>query len=326
MSYLIIIFLVLLSGLFSGMTLGFFSLRVDSLKRKAELGDKRAIKVYPIRKKGNLLLCTLLIGNVLVNSVLSIFLGSLLSGVLAVFLATGLIVIFGEILPQASFSRYALTVGAKFSWLVRIFIFLFYPLCAPIAWLLDKMLGDEMPTMYSKKELIMLVEDHEDSSRSDIDADEERIIKGALSYSNKTVKDIMTKKENIFSVEGDLEVTEELIHEIQNVGHSRIPVRMKGRFQIIGILYVKDIVHKKLGRQKIKDLMRKDVYYAKDTEKLDNLLNAFKSTRNHLFIVRDKTRKLVGIVTIEDVIEEIIGSEIIDEFDNKRNLHKYAKK
>jgi len=316
----------LLSGLFSGMTLGFFSLRVDSLKRKAELGDKRAIKVYPIRKKGNLLLCTLLIGNVLVNSVLSIFLGSLLSGVLAVFLATGLIVIFGEILPQASFSRYALTVGAKFSWLVRIFIFLFYPLCAPIAWLLDKMLGDEMPTMYSKKELIMLVEDHEDSSRSDIDADEERIIKGALSYSNKTVKDIMTKKENIFSVEGDLEVTEELIHEIQNVGHSRIPVRMKGRFQIIGILYVKDIVHKKLGRQKIKDLMRKDVYYAKDTEKLDNLLNAFKSTRNHLFIVRDKTRKLVGIVTIEDVIEEIIGSEIIDEFDNKRNLHKYAKK
>ncbi len=68
--------------------------------------------------------------------------------------ATGLIVIFGEIIPQASFAKYALEVGAKTAWIVKIFIVLLYPICAPIAWVLDKTLGAEMPTVYSKKELV----------------------------------------------------------------------------------------------------------------------------------------------------------------------------
>jgi len=115
MTYLIVVFLVLFSALFSGLTLGFFSLNKDDLERKAELGDKQAKKVYKIRKNGNLLLCTLLIGNVAVNSTLSIFLGSLASGFMAGLIATALIVVFGEIIPQAAFSRYALTLGAQFS-------------------------------------------------------------------------------------------------------------------------------------------------------------------------------------------------------------------
>ena len=126
MDYFIVIILVAFSGVFSGLTLGFFSLGKDDLERKAELKDKDAIKVYKIRKDGNLLLCTLLIGNVAVNSAISIFLGSITSGVAAGFIATSLIVIFGEIIPQATFSRYALIVGARLAWLVRLFIFIFF--------------------------------------------------------------------------------------------------------------------------------------------------------------------------------------------------------
>ena len=183
MTYLIVIVLIMMSALFSGLTLGFFSLNKDDLGRKAELGDKQAKKVYSVRKNGNLLLCTLLIGNVAVNSVLAIFLGSIASGVAAGLLATGLIVIFGEIVPQAAFSRYALALGSRLVWLVRIFLIILFPICWPLAWILDKVLGDELDTVYSKRELIKMIEKHEDLSESEIDEDEERIIKGGLSYS-----------------------------------------------------------------------------------------------------------------------------------------------
>ena len=123
MAYFIIVVLVLLSALFSGLTLGFFSLNRDDLQRKVKLKDAQAIKVYQVRKNGNLLLCTLLIGNVAVNSTLSIFLGSIASGFMAGLIATSLIVVFGEIIPQAAFSRYALILGSKLAWLVRLFIF-----------------------------------------------------------------------------------------------------------------------------------------------------------------------------------------------------------
>jgi len=194
MTYLIIVFLIILSGIFSGLTIGFFSLNKSDLKRKAKLNNDIAKKVYAIRKNGNLLLSTLLIGNVAVNSALSIFLGSITSGLLAGILATSLIVIFGEIIPQASFSRNAMFWGYKFSFFVRIVILILYPITFVIAKSLDKILGAELPTIYSKKELIKIIEEHEDSPQSDLDADEEKILKGALTFSDKVAEDIMTVK------------------------------------------------------------------------------------------------------------------------------------
>jgi len=161
MQYLIVVVLILFSALFSGLTLGLMGLGADELKRKVSLGDKDAVKVYKVRKNGNLLLTTLLIGNVAVNTTLSIFLGSIAAGLTAGLVATGLIVVFGEITPQAIFSKFALKLGAKTAWLVRIFIFVLYPITYPISWILDKSLGDELPTVYSKKELVKIIEEHE---------------------------------------------------------------------------------------------------------------------------------------------------------------------
>ena len=224
MVYLIVIVLVLFSALFSGLTLGFFSLNKDDLERKAELGDKQAMQVYSVRKNGNMLLCTLLIGNVAVNSVLAIFLGSIASGIAAGFLATGLIVIFGEIVPQAAFSRYALLLGSRLVWLVRIFLIMLFPICWPLAWVLDKALGDELDTVYSKRELVKMIEKHEDLSESEIDADEERIIKGGLSYSEKTAQDIMTPRVEIIALKKTQRLDKKALSDIVSSGHSRIPV------------------------------------------------------------------------------------------------------
>lgn len=318
MTYLIVIILILLSATFSGLTLGFFSLNKDDIERKAKLGDKKAKKIYKVRKNGNLLLCTLLIGNVAVNSVLSIFLGSIASGFMAALMATSLIVIFGEITPQAAFSRYALILGAKFVWLVRIFIVILYPICKPLAWVLDKALGEEMPTIYSKKELTKMIEQHEQSPASAIDVDEKRIMKGALSFSDKKVSDIMTPRKKMVILDYDTKLSGKNIKKISSSGHSRIPVCKESRDDIIGLLYVKDLVPyttQKLINTTIGQIARKKVIFVKEDETLDDLLNDFKKTRNHLFIVVDKSKRIIGIVTIEDVIEEIIGAEIIDEYD-----------
>ena len=324
MDLIIITILLFLSAIFSGLTLGFFSLNKEDLKRKADLGDNEARKVYAIRKNGNLLLCTLLIGNVAVNSALSIFLGGIVSGVVAGIMATSLIVIFGEILPQAIFSRYALKIGAKFSWLVRIFIFIFYPVTLPIACALNKGLGEEIPTIYSKRELIKIIEDHEDSNESDIDTDEEKIIKGALSYSSKTVDDILTPRTEVFSLPVDQKLNKSNIALICKKGHSRVPVYEKNLDNIVGILYAKDLLLKDYESKSVGDIARDNVIFVDIDKPLDDLLNAFKNTKSHLFVVLDKHGVVSGIVTIEDVIEEIIGSEIVDEYDQHDDLQKVA--
>ncbi|MBU2025221.1 DUF21 domain-containing protein, partial [Patescibacteria group bacterium] len=192
MLYLTILVLICLSGLFSGLTLGFLGLDASELKRKADLGDQRAKKIYSVRKNGNLLLCTLLIGNVAVNSAISIVLSDITSGVLAGVLATFLIVVFGEIFPQATFYRYAMKIGHYTVWLVKFFIFIFYPVCWPLSKILDKILGQEIPKVWSRAELREIIKYHEDSSLSDINSDEERIMLGALSYSQKKVAHVMT--------------------------------------------------------------------------------------------------------------------------------------
>ncbi|MCK4892083.1 MAG: CBS domain-containing protein, partial [Candidatus Pacebacteria bacterium] len=204
------------------------------------------------------------------------------------------------------------------------FIFLFYPISRPIAWALDRGLGKEMPTIYSKHELIKIIEDHEDSEESDIDIDEEKILKGALSYSSKTVNDILTPRTEIFALPFDQKLTKKNIEKIFEKGHSRIPVYKKDLDNIVGILYAKDLLLNNYKNKSVKDIARDKVIFVDIDKPLDDLLNAFKTTKNHLFVAVDKNGVVSGIVTIEDVIEEIIGSEIVDEYDQHADLRKVA--
>jgi len=314
MDYLIVVVLILFSALFSGLTLGLMGLDVHELKRKMSLGNKDASKIYPIRKKGNLLLSTLLIGNVAINATLSIFLGSIVSGLTAAIMATGLIVIFGEIAPQALFSRYALILGARLIWLVKFFIFIFYPFCFPIALALDKILGEEMPTIYSKGELMKIVEEHEDSPHSTINEEEERLIKGALTFSSKKVKDVMTSRDDIMLLSVTEKTSASTINKIMKSGFSRIPVYKKKIDNIVGVLYITNLIGPKNINIPLSKIIRKPVF-VRDNKDLRHVFNSFLATRNHLYIVRDKDKHVVGVVTIEDIIEEIIGSEILDERD-----------
>lgn len=316
MEYLIVTILIVLSASFSGLTLGFFSLNLTSLERKIKLGDKRAIKVYPIRKRGNLLLCTLLIGNVAVNAAAAIFLGEIASGLVAGIISTVLIVIFGEILPQAFFSRFALTLGAKTVWLVKIFTFLLYPIAYPLSRVLDKILGEELQILWSKREIKEIIIHHESNANSDIDKDEERILLGALSFSEATVKKIMTPKTVLYMLEKSTILDKSRLCEIRDKGFTRIPVYDSREDNIVGVLFAKHLIGLFTETKTVGDLLtdRKPIL-VNDTMLLDSLMNHFIKAKVHIATVYDSFGTFIGIATLEDIIEEILRVEIVDELD-----------
>ncbi len=326
MEYIIVVVLILFSALFSGLTLGLMGLSAPELKRKMSLGNKDAAKVYEVRKNGNLLLCTLLIGNVAVNTALSIFLGSIASGLTAGLVATALIVVFGEITPQAVFSRFALSIGAKTAWLVKIFIFILYPICWPIARVLDKVLGEELPTIYSKKELMKIVEEHEDTEESGVQADEERIMKGALTFSDKTVEDVMTPRTVVKALECSEKITEDMLSDLREASFSKFPVYKEKEDNIVGTLFISQLVGGGNLSKKVGDIADKEVHTVNEDKNLDFLFRAFLRTHRHLFVVIDEFGGMTGVVTLEDVLEEIIGVEIVDETDKHADLREFAKR
>lgn len=326
MSLVIIIILLLLSALFSGMNLGLMSLDPYALERKMSLGDKNAAKIYPVRKRGNLLLVTLLMGNVAVISAMSIFLDSIAHGIVAGIATTLLVTIFGEIIPQSLFSRYALSLGAKLVWIVEGFMILLWPICAPLAWLLDKILGDELPTIYSKRELVQIIEEHRVSQHSDLDADEERIVRGALTFGDKIVADVMTPRSVMVAIEKNAVLDAKLLNQLRDSGHSRFPVYDHNLDKIVGMMYWRSLVGHPIGRKKAGELCDSRVYYLNEAEHLDATLEAFLKTKHHLFVVTNEFEEVQGIVTMEDVIEEILDKEIVDEFDRYEDLRVVAKK
>jgi metal transporter CNNM len=182
--WILIVFLVVMSAIFSGLTLGFLGLDLTGLEIIMH-GDnvanaEAARKIYPIRKTGNRLLCTLVLGNVAVNSLLSILLADKAGGLLGFLISTFVIVTFGEIIPQAICSRYGLEIGGRLAPLVKVIMFLFCPITWPMAWCLDKTLGDELATTYSAAEMKKLLQIHVAEGRFDQETAE--AMKGALAY------------------------------------------------------------------------------------------------------------------------------------------------
>lgn len=319
-----------LSALFSGLTLGLLSLSVFELKRKADLGNAEAKLVYPIRSHGNELLVSLLLGNVVVNSALTVVLDSFLPGdtvvsaIVTVVIATVLITLFGEILPQAFLKKNGLVFGAKLAPYIVIFQRVMAPIARPIGNILDKTVGTDVPDIYSTDELVKILEEHEESEYSDIEADEIAIVRNAINFGDKLVRDIMTPKSVVTAIDKDEVISPEVLKELHESGHSRFPVYGESLDDIQGTLYLRDLVDVNKHSKTVKQAMVKNVYFVNEKQLLDHVLNAFIRTKNHLFIVINEFREMTGIITIEDIIEEILGREVVDEFDKYDDMREVA--
>mgnify|MGYP000518092344 CR=1 FL=1 len=179
--------------------------------------------------------------------------------------------------------------------------------------LLNRLLGRETPQLYSHQELEQIIHEHAERSDSPVDYDESRIAAGALQFSKKTAGDLVTPMSEVFTVDFDDELDATLLAQIKHSGHSRIPVREDGR--LAGILYVKDVAGRELPLP-VSQLYRDKIHDIDARSRLDTVLSRFIQTRNHLFVVMDDEKEL-GIITLEDVIEEILDQEIEDEYDEE---------
>eukprot|EP00511_Aplanochytrium_stocchinoi_P011014 CAMPEP_0204861724 /NCGR_PEP_ID=MMETSP1348-20121228/1858_1 /ASSEMBLY_ACC=CAM_ASM_000700 /TAXON_ID=215587 /ORGANISM="Aplanochytrium stocchinoi, Strain GSBS06" /LENGTH=637 /DNA_ID=CAMNT_0052011285 /DNA_START=145 /DNA_END=2058 /DNA_ORIENTATION=- len=331
LDWVLIVFLLLLSGLFSGLTLGLMGL--DKIGLEIVIGGdpdsddaKYAKKIQPIRSHGNLLLCTLLLGNTCVNASLSILLASYTTGAVGVVLATMLILIFGEILPQAGCSRHALYVGAHAIWIIRFFLVVMYPIAKPISLGLDCMFNEEIGAIYSSSQLTKLVDIH--FAHKQIGQEQAKMMTGAIDYADKTVQDVMTPTDKIFMLNVESTLDFALISQIFQSGHSRIPIYSGDRGNVVGVLLTKDLIvidpEESTTVKAVIHFFGRPVHWLFNDCPLSEALALFKSGRSHLAMVRmvnnevedcDPFYETVGLITLEDIIEEIIQDEIVDETD-----------
>ncbi|XP_054466423.1 metal transporter CNNM4-like [Anoplopoma fimbria] len=327
---ILICFLLVLSGMFSGLNLGLMALDPMELRIVQSCGTEKekkyARKIEPIRRKGNYLLCSLLLGNVLVNTTLTILLDDLTkSGIGAVVASTVGIVIFGEIVPQALCSRHGLAVGANTIMVTKLFMLLTFPLSWPISKILDCVLGQEIGTVYNREKLVGMLKVTE--PYNDLVKEELNMIQGALELRTKTVEDVMTPVGDCFMIHSDTVLDFNTMSEIMESGYTRIPVYEHERSNIVDILYVKDLAFVDpddcTTLKTITKFYNHPVHFVFHDTKLDSMLEEFKKGKSHLAIVQkvnnegegDPFYEVLGLVTLEDVIEEIIKSEILDESD-----------
>ncbi|CAI0383045.1 unnamed protein product [Linum tenue] len=289
---LAVIGLVIFAGLMAGLTLGLMSLGLVDLevliKSGRPLDRIHAAKIFPVVKNQHLLLCTLLIGNALAMEALPICLDKLAPPYIAILVSVTLVLLFGEILPQAICTRYGLTVGATLAPLVRCLLVLFYPVAYPISKVLDWMLGKGHAAVLRRAELKTFVNFHanEAGKGGDLTHDEATIITGALDLTEKTAKDAMTPISKAFSLDLDAVLNLETLNAIMTMGHSRVPVYSGSPSNIIGLILVKNLltVDSRDSVPVRKMTIRKITRVSEDIPLYD-ILNEFQKGHSHIAVV-----------------------------------------
>lgn len=311
--------LVALSAVCSGLNIALMSLEPADLKRKAKIGNPDARRVLPLRKNAHLSLAAILLTNVAAVSVTSLVLEAEAGGLIAAIMSTLLIVILGEIIPQAFFAKHALKACSRFAPALRFMIVVTYIVSKPLQLLLDKLFGQEKSKLHSRHELGMMISEHLGDDNSELDNDEVEIIKGALQLSEKRIRDIMAPIRNVYWMTPNTRIDSDKIDEIKMHGWSRIPILNKQSTSCYGILLMKDLVDIDFDEEDIRvsELPLYPVQMVGSMTALDTLFRKFITGGAHMLPV-EKDDQIVGIVTIEDLLEEIVGHEIEDETDRSK--------
>ncbi|KAH7112759.1 putative DUF21 and CBS domain protein [Dactylonectria estremocensis] len=327
--------LVLLGGVFAGLTIALMGqdsiyLQVVSCD-PTEPQHKNAKRVLNLLKKGkHWVLVTLLLANVIVNESLPVVLDRTLGGgVAAVVGSTVLIVIFGEVVPQSICVRYGLPIGGYMSQPVLALMYLLGPIAWPTATLLDWILGEDHGTVYKKSGLKTLVTLHKSLGELSerLNHDEVTIITAVLDLKKKPVCEVMTRMEDVFTLAEDHILDEKTMDTILSSGYSRIPIYRAGSStDFVGMLLVKTLITYDLeDRIPVREVPLGAVVETRPETSCLDIINFFQEGKSHLVLVSEfpgSDHGALGVVTLEDVIEELIGEEIVDESDVYVDVHK----
>jgi metal transporter CNNM len=315
-----VIVLILFSAIFSGLNVAVMALDIADLRRKVKLGNKQAKRVLPLRHNTHLLLASILLSNVAVVSATSLVLDQRLNGWAAGLLSTLLIVVFGEVIPQALFSKNPLLWASRFSSLMKAMMTITYVLSKPLQLLLDSLFPHQATPLQSRGELGLLINEHLSNASSELDDDEVEIMRGALLLSEKRVRDILTDIRHTYWLTPDTMIDDTRINEIKAKGFSRIPIFNRSLTKCYGVLLMKDLVDIDFDEQRLRvdDMILYPAQLVGSMTALDTMFRKFISGGTHLIPV-EKDDQIIGVVTIEDLIEEIVGHEIEDETDRMRH-------
>jgi metal transporter CNNM len=316
LTLLVVVLLIATSAICSGLNVALMALDLGDLKRKAKLGNRDAIRVLPLRQSAHLSLSAILLVNIAAVSTTSLVLGSVFYGFVAGIITTILMVLFGEIFPQALFLRNALQITARFAPFLRIITIITWPISRPLQLLLDKLFHDEGRQLQTRHELGLMLSEHLQADESELDEDEVGIMRGALQLSEKRVREIMTPIKKVYSLTLHDVIDDKRIDVIKETGFSRIPVFNDEKTICFGVLLVKELIDIDFDdvHPRVDELTLHPVKLIGSMTALDTMLRKFIGAHTHLMPI-EKDDRIIGVVTIEDLIEEIVGQEIEDETD-----------
>lgn len=326
---IVIVILVLLSGFFSGTETAYSCANKIKLKSMVMLGKKNAKAVHTFADQNyDKLVTTILVGNNIVNLTASA-LGTILfakllndaaySATVSTAVLTVIVLLFGEITPKYFASVYP----EKFCFIFYPFIQFFYWILMPLSKIFDlykagiaklfKLKKDETVT---DEELMSLVDEAEESGT--LKEDESELVRSALEFDDLKVEDILVPRVDVYAVEEDTTM-EEVREVFRKTGYSRLPVYKETIDNVIGLIHERDFFNGYVSGEKEIGHLVQEIVFTTEYTRISTLLKQLQKNKIHMAAVSDEYGGLVGIVTLEDILEELVG-EIWDEHDQEEVL------
>ena len=318
--------LLVLSGFASGSEIAFFSLSPADLNELEESNDEHDKRIMKLREDSERTLATILITNNLINVTIIMLCNYFFANVIdfgnAVWLQfvvitvllTFLLLLFGEIIPKVYCGQHALAVCRSFAGGIMVMRRLFYPLSTVL--IRSGILAEKV---MQTENHVLSVDDLEQAleltDKTDL-KDEQNMLEGIVRFGDETAKEIMTSRQDVVALDFRSSFAEVLQCIVEN-NYSRIPVYQNSMDNVRGILYIKDLLPhlNKPSTFRWQSLIRPP-YFVPETKMIDDLLREFQANKMHIAIVVDEFGGTSGLVTLEDILEEIVG-EINDEYDEE---------
>ncbi len=327
-----IIVLILLSGFFSSTETAYSCSSRIKLRSLATSGNKRAAKTLKLAEENyDRLISTILVGNNIVNLTAStltgLFFVQILKGtavdpnLISTIVITVAVLIFGEITPKFIAKTYPEKFSMTFYPLVMFFYYLLYPINIIFngyKWLISKIFRLKNNDVITEEEIMTVVEEAEEDGT--LREEETNLIRSVIEFDDLEVGDILVPRVNIVAMD-QTDDMEEFRKVFEKEGYSRVPVYKDTIDTIVGTVHEKDFFNAYLaGKKSVKDIIQ-DAYYTTEHAKISKLLKQLQQKKVHMAIVLDEYGGTLGIVTLEDILEELVG-EIWDEHDEEVNYFK----
>ncbi|MCF8713255.1 gliding motility-associated protein GldE [Joostella atrarenae] len=332
---IVLVVLLICSALISGAEVAFFSLSQTDVNEAEDSKTAVGKIIVKLLDKPKKLLATILVANNFINiavvllfsSLGTFFFGSLKGTILGVIdirfivevvAATFLILLFGEILPKVYANRNRVKFASFMAYPLSVLDTLFYPLSMPMR-SITIFLQEKLGKQKSNFSVDQLSHALELTSEEDTTVEEQKILQGIVSFGNTDTRQVMQPRIDVFALNEEMKF-QEVVDEIIKNGYSRIPVYKDNMDNFTGVLYVKDLLPYLDKKDFDWASLKREPYFVPENKKLDDLLKEFQDMKNHLAIVVDEYGGTSGLVTLEDIIEEIVG-DISDEFDDENLVY-----